>query len=86
MPSSPDDNRIAATNKTRQQNAYDIYREGRGAVTIGRALKTTRDLADELQARGIKGFKRGGRVHRTGIYKLHRGERVIRARTRRGHR
>ena len=31
-------------------------------------------------------FKRGGRVHRTGIYKLHRGERVIPARSRRARR
>ena len=33
--------------------------------------------------RGIAGFKRGGRVKRTGIYKLHAGERVIPARSRR---
>lgn len=34
--------------------------------------------------RGIAGgFKHGGRVHRTGVYKLHRGEHVIPARGKR---
>ena len=31
----------------------------------------------------IRSFRKGGRVHRTGIYRLHRGERVIPARGRR---
>lgn len=47
---------------------------------------TTSRLRKELSNRGLKGFKRGGRVHRTGIYKLHRGERVIPARSRRARR
>lgn len=33
--------------------------------------------------RDVPGFKRGGRVKRTGIYKLHAGERVIPARSKR---
>ena len=44
---------------------------------------TTNRLRKELSNRGLKGFKRGGRVHRTGIYKLHRGERVVPARSKR---
>ena len=47
---------------------------------------TTDRLRQELRNKGIRGFKRGGRVHRTGIYKLHRGERVIPARGRRARR
>ena len=47
---------------------------------------TTSRLRRELREKGIQGFRRGGRVHRTGIYKLHRGERVIPARSRRGRR
>jgi hypothetical protein len=35
----------------------------------------------------VPGFKRGGKVRRTGVYMLHKGERVIRAgRSRRGRR
>jgi hypothetical protein len=30
---------------------------------------------------GLEGFKRGGRVKKTGVYKLHRGERVVKAAT-----
>lgn len=40
--------------------------------------------AARKQFKGISGgFERGGRVHRTGIYKLHRGEYVIPARGKR---
>ena len=31
----------------------------------------------------LRSFRKGGRVHRTGVYKLHAGERVIPARGRR---
>jgi len=37
----------------------------------------TNKLRKELEEKGIKGFKRGGRVPRTGVYKLHRGELVV---------
>ena len=47
------------------------------------AESVSNDLAAELKRKGIRGFKRGGRVRRTGIYKLHRGEHVIPARHKR---
>ena len=45
----------------------------------------TNRLRDEVRGLGggFESFRRGGRVHRTGVYKLHRGERVIPARGRR---
>ena len=67
----------------RAYNSSRIAREMRAEgspMTTGRALSISNDLRDELGRVGIKGFKRGGRVHRTGIYKLHRGERVMPAR------
>lgn len=55
-------------------------------IKPGDAFDLSRRLREELRDKGIQGFKRGGRVHRTGIYKLHRGERVIPARSRRARR
>jgi hypothetical protein len=34
-------------------------------------------IRDALEDAGIKGFKKGGVVRRTGIYQLHKGERVV---------
>lgn len=45
-----------------------------------------RDDKRDIAPWGPPSMKRGGRVHRTGIYKLHRGERVIPARGRRARR
>lgn len=57
-------------------------REAGNIATANRA--TWGFNAARKQFRGIPGgFKHGGRVHRTGIYKLHAGERVIPARSRR---
>lgn len=36
----------------------------------------TSRLRRELEEKGLKGFKRGGKVGRTGVYKLHKGETV----------
>ena len=46
-------------------------------------MDTTDRLRKSLRDADIQGFRRGGRVHRTGIYRLHRGERVIPARAKR---
>jgi hypothetical protein len=34
-------------------------------------------LRKELDAKGLKGFKRGGKVKKTGVAKVHKGERVL---------
>jgi len=82
--------RRPASDTTASQNTKRIYREMLGAAdrvpSLGDMNRRTQDLRDELGRAGIQGFRRGGRVHRTGIYRLHRGERVIPARSRRGKR
>lgn len=41
--------------------------------------ETSRSLREELRAKGLKGFKKGGKVNKTGPAKLHKGERVLTA-------
>jgi len=41
------------------------------------AAVTTARLRKALQRSGLKGFKKGGRVPHTGVYKLHKGELVV---------
>ena len=53
--------------------------EKRGYLTTGEA----RSELQSIDRDPFKGFRKGGRVHRTGIYRLHKGERVIPARGRR---
>lgn len=38
-----------------------------------------------LHALKVPGFKKGGKVHKTGIYKLHKGEHVLTAKQSRSH-
>jgi hypothetical protein len=45
----------------------------------GMPTTITRALRKELGEKGLKGFKRGGKVRRTGPAKLHKGERVLAA-------
>ena len=42
-------------------------------------LNITRRLREELESKGLKGFKRGGKVKQTGVAKVHRGERIVSA-------
>jgi hypothetical protein len=42
-------------------------------------LEITRRLREELAAKGLKGFKKGGKVKKTGLAKVHKGERVLTA-------
>lgn len=81
-----DPNRQPATAASSGSNIIRIVKEGRREdrnYSVGESLKITERLRKELRDKGLKGFKRGGPVKRTGIYKLHRGERVIPARKRR---
>ena len=86
------DDEGAADSGTALVNASRLTREMRkegmrpSRFNFSDAMRITNRLRDELGRAGIKGFKRGGRVHRTGIYKLHRGERVIPVRSRRARR
>lgn len=41
------------------------------------AQDVTNKLRKELEAKGLKGFKKGGKVRKTGVYKLHKGEKVV---------
>jgi hypothetical protein len=42
-------------------------------------LDITRKLRQELVDKGIKGFKKGGKVTKTGKAKVHKGEFVVKA-------
>lgn len=70
------------------ENLSEIRREMRSggerpSLSYGMMGQITSDLRDELARKGLPGFRKGGRVKRTGIYRLHAGERVIPARGRR---
>lgn len=55
----------------------------------GRAAEDVADLSSrdvDPRTGSITSFKRGGKVKRTGIYRLHKGERVVRARSHGGRR
>lgn len=79
-----------ASDRTATSNLFHIRNQmresGRDIPSIDAMRGRSEELRRELRAKGIQGFKRGGRVHRTGIYKLHRGERVIPSRSRRARR
>ena len=78
-----DDNARPASRWQRSLNTRQILGEMRAQgrrIPDNDAHAASRDLARRMDEIGIPGFKRGGRVHRTGIYRLHRGERVIPAR------
>ena len=78
---TPADNWTALSNLQRLQRQGDIPRRG-----FGQAAETTDALREELRDKGLPGFKRGGRVHRTGLYKVHAGERIVSRGRRRGRR
>ena len=54
--------------------------EGR-AFPLTRAMDVSAALRDELEKKGLKGFKKGGKVKKTGPAMLHKGERVVPAKT-----
>ncbi len=69
---------MPADESTSTANILRILNEGK-PVPVGGALDTTRALRQELEKKGLKGFKRGGKVKKTGPAKVHKGERVLTA-------
>jgi hypothetical protein len=53
-----------------------MIREG---INPWSGLDITAKLRAELADKGLKGFKRGGKVKKTGVAKVHKGERVLTA-------
>jgi hypothetical protein len=76
--------RRSASIGTAYENLLKLQRE-RGEKESdpfeGSPASITRKLRDELSDKGLKGFKRGGKVKKTGVYKLHKGEKVVTAKT-----
>ena len=71
----------SASNTSASRNISQIIREKPpGEIDPVEAVEVTRQMRQELNDKGIKGFKRGGKVKKTGVYKLHKGEKVIPAR------
>ncbi len=66
--------RTPADNFTAQENQARLVREGLGDV---KGLNAAANFREELKAKGLKGFKKGGKVKETGVYKLHKGEKVL---------
>ena len=77
--------RTPASTVTAKQNALKIAREpGPTSVGSASAQDTTTDLRRELKSKGLQGFKKGGNVKKTGVYKLHKGEKVLTAKQAKG--
>lgn len=63
-----------ASSRTAERNVREMMREG---VDPWKGLSISQKLRKELAEKGLKGFKRGGIVKKTGVAKLHKGERVL---------
>jgi hypothetical protein len=70
--------RTPAGAMTALENLVDITKGGR-AKEFREGSDVTDRLREELAAKGLKGFKRGGKVKKTGVAKVHKGERVLSA-------
>lgn len=71
----PDD-RTPASTSTAMAN---VLKMGSRGSALKRDLDTTYQLRKELEEKGLKGFKKGGKVKKTGPAKLHKGEFVVKA-------
>jgi hypothetical protein len=69
--------RTPASSMTATDNLTDILDTSTDKGRIKQGLRITDKLRQELSDKGLKGFKRGGKVKETGVYKLHKGERVL---------
>lgn len=71
--------RKAASDRTASQNIWKIGRDKDTPKPLDMkgALGLSDKLRKELSDKGMPGFKRGGKVKKTGPYKLHAGERVL---------
>jgi hypothetical protein len=68
--------RRPAGDQTAAENVGRIVEEEFGGDRFIQSLRRSNQLRQELGAKGLKGFKKGGKVKRTGVYKLHKGEKV----------
>ena len=50
---------------------------GRSRIPFSRAMGASSRMRKALDEAGLKGFRRGGKVRSTGVYKLHKGELVV---------
>jgi hypothetical protein len=63
----------------------DDYTAGLNLMEIARGFPSGKQmdinaaLREELRQKGLKGFKKGGKVKKTGLAKVHKGERVLTA-------
>ena len=71
--------REPASTRTALENMEEIWRERGFDPPITPGLNISRRLREELESKGLKGFKRGGKVKKTGVAKVHRGERIVSA-------
>lgn len=74
--------RTSADALTADENVRQIINDERDLLkSMGsrRMLDVSQQLREELAGKGLKGFKKGGKVKKTGVYKLHAGEKVVTA-------
>lgn len=69
--------RRPASEATAEENLRRIAGE-QGQIS-GADKFISKVLREELLRKGFKGFKRGGKVKKSGVAKVHRGERVLTA-------
>jgi hypothetical protein len=71
--------RTPASDVTARENVFDIYQEmlGAGRPRLPGMTSRSQQLREELGEKGLRGFKRGGKVKKTGVAKVHKGERVL---------
>lgn len=70
--------RTKADALTAMENQWRILQEPEAkGMDAGDALKASEAFRKEMRERGLKGFKKGGKVAKTGKAKVHKGEYVI---------
>ena len=67
--------RDPASDVTAEENLQELMKEM--PQMTPRARHLSGQLRQQLREAGLKGFKRGGKVQKTGVAKVHKGERVI---------
>jgi len=77
-PGTPYETRRPATEWSAiSENVPRIFTENPRLASPSTMRDITQQLRRELTEKGLKGFKKGGPVKKTGVYKLHKGERVV---------
>jgi hypothetical protein len=72
--------RRPASSTTASSNIWKLGREmGLTGSQMRDALSLTDKMRQELDEKGLKGFRKGGKVKKTGPAKVHKGEYVVKA-------